>query len=365
MERTTEKPKVTVIRPGRFATALAVPLSENAVVTFCFESSEANTIFQKTRENQKYHPGVKLFDVQSTDNMKKGLMGADIVLLAVPMIHLRTTCKSLKPYGIEDKQLCVGTKGLEIGTNYRPSQVVLDVIPRLSKTSYAAISGPNIAREMIRKLPAVTVIASKNDALIDMLLEMFSTGYLFPYRTDDLEGAELGGALKNPVAMVAGIGDGLGLGGNAIAALQNRGWREATRLAVVLGADERTLNGPSGAGDLAVSCRPGGGGRNYDAGVAIGRGEDPRILQKSGQTIEGFNTIGPAIVLARKNGVQVPVLEGLGKVIRKERPPSYINSLLIEENNRYSDPEPIIDRRVMRWVVRKINRFSHLWRNAT
>lgn len=359
----TEHLKVAIVRPGRFGTALAVPISENAEAILCFASFEPRRSFEITRVNQKYHPEIVLpKDVKSTHNTREGVMDSDIVLLTVPMKHLRSTCRSLKPYGLEEKIVASGIKGIEAGTSYRPSEVILDVNPRLSRNSFAAISGPNLARELIRKLPAVTVIASEDTALTHKLQGIFRTSYLFPYLSNDVIGVELGGALKNPIAMIVGICDGLGLGNNAAAAIKNRGWREVVRLAVMLEADERTLMGVAGEGDLSTSCQP--GGRNYDAGVAIGRGEDPRVLQKSEQTIEAFNTIGPVLTLAKRLNVDVPILEGLNRIIQRERQPSYVVNMLVEGNGHYEDPEPVIHRGAVKLIVRKLNRFLHLWRNA-
>ncbi len=359
----SKEAKIAIYRPGRFGTALAVPLSENTEVILIFGSREANAAFQHTRENPKYHPGHKLPDsVKSTDNIQKGLRDANILLLATPVPHLRTTYELLMPYA-KDRLVVCGSKGIEAVTCKTPSQILKDINPKLNG-SYAAISGPNLAWEIIRKLPAEIVIASKNESIRQKLKRILRTSYLFPYETSDVTGVELGGALKNPVAMLVGICDGLGLGNNAAAAIQNRGWREATRLAVVAGADEWTLTGLAGAADLAVSTRKDGGGRNYGAGVDIGRGEDPRLLQQSERTMEAFNTIAPAVALAHDKGVDVPLLEGLLQIINRERRPNHVISLLIDGNNHYEDPQPIIDRR-LRLPLRILNRLSHRWRSAT
>lgn len=351
--------KVAIIRPSRFGIALGAILAENTSATFCFELTSSHLEFQRSREIPKYHPGVRLLSdrIHSVDDYKRGIKDADVVLVTSPMKYLRTTVESIVPYA-KNKIWVTGSKGIEQGTNMRPSEVIADVNPVFNKSSYAIISGPNLAWELIRKLPAITVIASQNEALTHRLQKIFRTSYFFPYLSDDVTGVELGGALKNPMAMLVGICYGLGLGNNASAALKNRCLKEMTRLAVVLGADERTLMGAAGEADLSTSCQQ--GGRNYDAGVAIGRGVDPRVLQQSGQTIEAFNTIEPALSLAKGANIGAPLLEGLKKMIDGEQRPSYIINMLVEGNHHFEDPQTIIDRRLRRWV-RRFNRVMHLW----
>lgn len=351
---------VTVLRPGRFGTALLVPLAENVrQVTVYLADPEAHRIFQKTQENQKYFPGEKLpNNVHSTNNLEEALQKPDVVLITIPTKHFRTVAESALPLIPRDKIVVCGSKGLEEGTNMRMSQVIKDIDPRRKKRYLAVISGPNFAHEIVRGLPAATVIASENDKLTRTLQRLFRTNRFLPYRSDDVIGVELGGALKNPIALAVGICNGMGLGDNATAALMNRGFREMTRLAVVLGADERTLMGLTGEGDLSLSSRP--GGRNYDAGVAIGQGEDPKLLLQSGQTIEALSTIRPAISLARQKRVKVPIMEGVYGMIYEGFKPAQVLDMLVERYHGYEGPQPIIDRRIG-LPLRLLNRLLHRW----
>jgi len=351
---------VTVLRPGRFGTALLVPLAENVQQAIVYLADpEANRIFQETQEIQKYFPGYKLpSNVHSTNNLEEALQKSNVVLITTPTKHFRTVAESALPLMQEDQILVSGSKGLEEGTNMRMSQVIRDINPRFKKKCRAVISGPNFAREIIRGLPTATVIASENDALTRRLQRLFRTSRFLPYRSGDVIGVELGGALKNPIALAVGICHGMGLGDNATAALKNRGFREMTRLAVVLGADERTLMGLAGEGDLSLSSRP--GGRNYDAGVAIGQGEDPELLLQSDQTIEALYTIRPAIALARKKNVRVPILEGIYGIIYGGLEPAQVLDMLVERYHGYEGPQPIIDRRIG-LLLRLLNRLLHRW----
>lgn len=357
--------KVVVPRPGRFGTSLLIPLAENLEqVTVCFSSSEANEVFQKTRENRKYFPGVKLPDnIYSTDDFEQGFEGADVVLFTTPTTHLRTFCESVKLLIPEKCIVICGSKGLEKETCMITSQVIRDVNPRISKGSIAIISGPNYANEIIRGLWTTTVIASENDEVALRAYGLFKTLKFRPFITDDVMGVGLGGSLKNLVAMAVGVSDGMAMGNNAHAALKNRLTKEITRLSVVLGADERTLGGISGAGDVDVSSKP--PGRNYLAGYDIGQGADPKMLRRSGKTIEGLETVEPAVTLADKFSVEVPLLQILKEIICDNlKPQDAIERVTKLDGFLYEDPQPIIDRR-LRFPLRTINRVFHLWNHAT
>lgn len=358
-----EHPKVVISPPGRLGTALGNAISDNAEVWFLFRSTESNRIFQDTRENQKYFPRLRLADsIHSSVDPEEACYKAHVVILAPNVKNFRTHLESLAPIIIKEGQgrtvLAHGCKGLEDGTNMRMSEVIRDVDPRFNRHHYAVISGPNLAHEVVRGLPAATVIASE-DGLAKQLQRLFRTKHFLPFVSDDVVGVELGGALKNPMAMAVGICFGMGLGYNASAAFMNRCAKEMIRLAVALGADERTLTGQSGIADLSVSCWPGAEGRNYTAGVAIGKGENPAILKQSEMTIEAFNTIKPAVLLARKNHVNVPILEGLERIVNEGANPNDLVRQLVEGSYTYEDPQPVIGR--LKAPLRSLNRVLHNW----
>lgn len=351
---------VTVFRPGRFGTALLIPLAENVrLVTVYLEDPEANRIFQETQENQKYFPGVKLpNNIHSTNNLQESLQGANVILMTTPTKHFRGVAECVLPIIPRDGIVICGSKGIEEGTNMRMSQVIKDVNPNFKNKHLAVMSGPNFAHEIIRGLPAATVIASENDRLTRSLQRLFRTNRFLPYRSDDVIGVELGGALKNPISLAVGVCNGMGLGDNATAALMNRGLREMIRLAVRLGADERTLIGLTGDADLSLSSRC--GGRNYDAGVAIGKGENPELLLQSDQTIEAISTIKAVVSLAKRKNVRVPIMEGVYGMIYGGLKPMQVLDMLIERYHDYEGPLPIIDRRIG-LPLRLFNRLLHRW----
>lgn len=356
-----ERPKVAICPPGKFGTALGVVLAvaDKADVVFCFRTSEGDEIFRETGENRKHFPGQVLpNNITSTRDPEEALHGADVMIFATQARYSRTYFEEISPY--RDKKTAVLSiiKGLEEDTAMRMSEVIRDIDPRVNKRLFAAMSGPNFAWEIIKGLQAATVIASENGRLAEWLQKLFKTSRFLPFRTDDVIGVELGGALKNPEAMMVGICDGLGLGNSASAALANRSSKEMTRLIVLLGGDERTAMGLAGDGDFDLSRRP--GGRNYDTGVVIGRGEDPRVFLNSKQTIEGLYTIKPALASVRKHGAKAPMLEGLYGIIYEGREPARVMDELIGGDFDYEDPQTIIHRN-LRIPLRALNRLAHLW----
>lgn len=358
-----EQINVAVLPSGRFGTALAVPLAENAErVNVYVRSWEDAEIFERTRANQKYFPGVKMPDnVRFSGDFREALRGVDTAVIVPPVKHLRELYGLIADDLPKDCSLVIASKGMEEDTNMRVSQILKDVNPKLSKDSYAVLSGPNFADEIVRGLPAATVIASENETLAQRMREIFRTKYFIPYITDDVIGVELGGALKNPVAMAVGICIGMGYGKSAAFALKNRGLREMIRLAVVLGADERTLMGESGDGDLSLSCQP--PGRNYESGVLLGKGEDPKLLFQSEQTIEALYTVKAAVSLARENNVEVPIFEGLYGILYEGLKPHEVVEIIANRNHLYEDPQPVLGRK-LRFPMRLLNRIIHLWQKS-
>lgn len=277
--------------------------------------------------------------------------------MAYPTKVLRSGFSSIVPFIRKDVIVISGTKGIEEGTGLRSSQVIREIYPTLR--NLAVLSGPNFAHEIVRGLPAATVVASEEDKIALEVQQLFRTKRFKPYITDDVIGVELGGALKNLIAMAVGIAEGMEMGSNGSAALMNRGIKEATRLAVVLGADERTLAGLACSADTVLSSRH--PGRNYEAGYDIGQGVDPESLKNSRKTIEGLDTIKPIIILAQENKVEVPIFETLAAIIAKEiRPYEAMNLLLDRNGYLYEDPQPILDRR-LRFPLRLLNRVLHPW----
>lgn len=280
---------ISILPAGAWGTALAVPLSDNG-------------------------HNVKLYFRQEKDaNLAEACRKADILVLACDSVHIRNFFVKIKPFlGKDTKILCV-SKGIEEGTNLCMSQVIKEVEPKIS-SRLAVMSGPNFAVEVGKRLPTLTVVASEDKALAKLLQKIFTTYNFRVYTHDDVLGVELGGALKNVIAIGVGIGDGLKMGENGRAALITRGIAEMIRLGTAMGAKRSTFAGLSGIGDLILTCTS-GKSRNHKAGLMIGKGVSPKDLLNSSETIEGLHTVKTAIALAKKKRVKIPIMEMVYKIV--------------------------------------------------
>lgn len=352
--------KVAILTGGTFGTSLAVPLSKNVrdIVLF-IRSKERADLFNATRENREVFPGVLLpRNVRATSDAREALDGAEVAFLVPKAQAMREVVRDYVTPNIGPRTIVAsGSKAFEEGTNLRMLEVITQENRSLAARC-AVISGPNFAHELIKGLPAAIVVASKYDKVARKVGTVLGSTQFKPYLTDDVIGVELGGILKNPIAIAAGIAEGMGLGSNASAAILNRGLREMIRLGVIMGADERTLMGLSGAGDLFLSSKP--GGRNYGAGVDIGRGISPVELKNSDLTIEGLYSVESAVVLARKWGVEVPIMESLNEIINYGLKPSEAMERLMTRGMTYEDPLPVTGVQ-SRFCIRVLNRLLHLW----
>jgi len=271
--------------------------------------AELVTAINTRHENLDYLPGVALTPkLTASADPAQALAGADAVVLAVPAQSLRrnlTSWLGLLPAGAAFVSLM---KGIELGTGHRMSQVIAEVTGA-GPDRIAVISGPNLAREIAERQHAATVVASDDDTLAKRLQQACHTGYFRPYTNPDVVGCELGGAVKNVIALGVGIAVGMGCGDNTRATLINRGLAEITRLGAALGADQHTFAGLAGMGDLVATCSS-PLSRNRTFGEMIGRGmpvADVRTVTT--QVAEGAKSAGPVLDLARRHGVEMPITE--------------------------------------------------------
>lgn len=311
----SSKLNISILPAGVWGTALAIPLSDNGHnVKLFFRQEEDSKNFNKTKQNLKRLPKIKFNGfVSSTSNLEEVIKDADVLVLACDSVHVRNFFGQMKPYlNGKTKILCV-SKGIEEKTNLCMSEVLEDVEPKVVDR-LAVMSGPNFAIEVAKRLPTLTVIASDNTEVAKFLQKVFSSENFRVYTQDDVCGVELGGALKNVIAIGVGIGDGLRYGENGRAALITRGITEMIRLGTKLGADELTFAGLSGTGDLILTCTS-GKSRNHKAGFKIGRGADPKELISSDETIEGLLTVKAVHELAKKKNIEVPIMEMVYKIV--------------------------------------------------
>jgi len=330
-----EARRVTVIGDGGWGTAVALVLCDagREVTLWGYDPGYLERM-RRTRINEKFLPGVRLPDtLRLEDGFAEAVAGADLVVSAVPTIHLRATWKGRAAALGADTPVVSLTKGIEHDTLLRPSEILAQM---LGDRPIAVLSGPSHAEEVARHCPT-TVVASSRDAVLARKVQAaMITPYFRVYTSDDPVGVELGGALKNVIALAAGAVIGLELGDNAMAALMTRGLAEMTRLGVSLGARERTFAGLSGIGDLIVTCTS-RHGRNRRVGIELGRGRRlGEILDGMSQVAEGVNTARSARALAARSGVELPICEQVFRVLYEDADP---RQAVIELMTREPKPE--------------------------
>jgi glycerol-3-phosphate dehydrogenase (NAD(P)+) len=311
--------KVAVLGTGGWGTAMAIVAARRGLQTVLWgRRADRVEEIRRTRENRPYLPGVPLPDSVEITSDPGALAGVDAVVCAVPTQHVRATVGALRDRLPSGMPLLSLGKGIEIGTLDRPSQILGEALdaPRVT-----ALSGPSHAEEVARELPATVVVAANQESEAQRWQQALTGMTLRLYSSDDLVGVELAGALKNVIAIAAGICDGLKLGDNAKAALLSRGVVEMARLGTALGARKSTFFGISGIGDLIATCTS-PHGRNLRVGRAIGSGRTLKeTLADSPMVAEGVWTCTAARDLARKHGIELPITEEVCRILHEGKPP--------------------------------------------
>ncbi|WHH59865.1 NAD(P)H-dependent glycerol-3-phosphate dehydrogenase [Petroclostridium sp. X23] len=299
--------KVGVVGSGSWGTALAIMLSKKGyAVNLWSWLKEESLRLAETRENLEFLPGIVIpSNVTCTSDMGECIDDVDVIVTAVPSHAVRATTENMKQY-VKDGQVIVNvSKGLEESSLLRLSEVINDVIPH---AKVVALSGPSHAEEVARDIPTTCVAASKHRDAAEFIQDVFMNPKFRVYTNPDIVGVELGGALKNVIALAAGICDGLSFGDNTKAALMTRGIAEIARLGVAMGAKLESFAGLSGIGDLIVTCTS-MHSRNRRAGILIGQGKTlEQALKEVHMVVEGVNTTRAAYKLALKNNVEMPIV---------------------------------------------------------
>ncbi len=308
---------VAVLGAGSWGTALADVLVRNGHDVRLWARNEAHVEeLRSENTNERYLPGLELAQPRFvTSDIGEALDDTDLIVLACPSRAVREVAELAAPY-IGRRQLLVSTsKGIDLATHRRMSEVVGDTLGENVGHRTVVLSGPSFADELIRQLPTAVVVAGHAEERALAVQAAFRNGYFRVYTQHDMIGVELGGALKNVIAVAAGISDGLELGSNARAALINRGLAEVVRLAVRLGAAETTLGGLAGLGDLVLTCT-GPLSRNRSFGMAMGSGRSKfEALAHTGQVVEGVWTTRAAYELSRSLGVEMPITESVYRIV--------------------------------------------------
>jgi len=315
---------VAIIGAGSWGTALAALLGRAGLaVGLWARRAEMARSLRLRRENQQYLPGVTLADsVEPHDDMAAALDGAEMVVLAVPSRGMRETVRALRPHLAPQQRLISAAKGLEHDTGLRMTQVIAEELPPPWGACPACLSGPNLAAEVAAGIATTTVVACADPELARRAQQVFMQPTFRVYTNSDVVGVELGGALKNVIAIGAGINDGLGFGDNTKAALVTRGLAEITRLGAALGAAPATFTGLSGIGDLVVTCAS-RRSRNHYVGyhLALGRALDD-ILGGMDMIAEGVPTTRAAVRLAHQAQVEMPITRAVHAVLFEGMQPS-------------------------------------------
>ena len=318
--------KIAVIGSGSWGTAMAIVLARkgNDICLWSWIQEETDRL-SRDRENKEFLPDISFPDnIACTHNIEECIKGAEIVITAVPSPATRATAKAMSPYVADGQKLVNISKGLE--GELRLSEVYKSEIPQ---ADISVLSGPSHAEEVSRGIPTTVVVASQDEETAKYLQGVFSTDTFRVYTSDDIIGVELGGALKNVIALCAGIADGLGYGDNTKAALITRGIAELSKLGVAMGARVSTFAGLSGLGDLIVTGTS-TLSRNHTAGELLGKGMTlDEVLKTVHMVVEGVNTATAAYELGKKYGVETPIIEQAYNILYNNRDPRQaVNALM-------------------------------------
>ncbi|TDD35430.1 NAD(P)-dependent glycerol-3-phosphate dehydrogenase [Nonomuraea terrae] len=326
--------KVAVFGTGSWGTTFAMILAEAGnEVTLWGRRRELVEVIDRDHANPDYLPGVPLPPtLRATTDPERALAGADFVVLAVPSQRLRPNLAAWRPY-IPPKAVLVSLmKGIELGTTKRMSEVIREVA-EVPEERVAVVSGPNLAQELAHRQPAATVVACTDIAVAERFQAICHLPPWFrPYTNPDVVGVELGGAVKNVIALAVGVSAGMGMGDNVSAMLITRGLAEISRLGAALGADPHTFAGLAGMGDLVATCTS-PLSRNRTFGENLGRGMTfDEVVAATKQTAEGVKSCESVLELARKHDVEMPITEVVVGVVHDGMSPSEAGMLLMSRS---------------------------------
>ncbi len=322
-DRVLQRPEIAVIGAGNFGTALADMFAYQGyqVPLWVYEPDLAETM-ARTRENVRYVPGFKIHDnVHPTSDMEEVVADKSLILVVSPAQVTRNVMQLAAPFLDPQAVVVCCAKGIEITTSKLMSEVMDEVLPEPNRASAAYLSGPSFAREIMKRLPTVVTVAAQDEEIAEFVQHVVACDFLRVYSSTDVVGVEVAGAVKNVMAIAAGIGDGLGFGHNARAALITRGLAEITRLGLAMGAQPATFAGLAGVGDLVLTCT-GDLSRNRTVGLKLGAGmalDD--IVAGMGQVAEGIGTTKAVYNLSRTLDVYMPIVEEMYHILYEGKPP--------------------------------------------
>lgn len=315
--------RISILGAGSWGTALAIILHSNGhdVTLWEYKRGYFKTI-KRTRENKVYLPKIKIpKEINITNSLKEGCENQHMIILAVPSQFIRSILAKVKKYDLHDATLVSVAKGIEKETLFTVSQIIKDELPNIEDRNIGVLSGPSHAEEVARKMPTAVVAASLELETAKQIQAAFITSYFRVYHSTDLIGVELGGALKNVIAIGAGMVDGANFGDNTKAAIMTRGIAEISRIGLEMGAKPETFAGLSGVGDLIVTCMS-QHSRNRYVGEQIGAGKKLKSILKSMQMVaEGVATCQSTYELARKHSVKTPIVDAVYNALFLDKDP--------------------------------------------
>ena len=310
--------RVGILGAGSWGTALALLLHKNGhdVTVWSIDKAEV-AMLQKEREHKSKLPGVRLpEEIQITNDLEEGMKDKDFLVLAVPSVFTRSTARSMKPFLKPGQKIVNVAKGIEETTLMTLSEQIEEELP---EADVAVLSGPSHAEEVGKGLPTTCVVGATTEETAEFLQSAFMSDVFREYITPDILGIEIGGSLKNVIALAAGIADGLGYGDNTKAALITRGIAEITRLGVKMGGKAESFSGLTGIGDLIVTCAS-VHSRNRRAGFLMGQGKTMKeAMDEVQMVVEGVYSAKAAIKLAEKYGVSMPIIEQVNQVLFEDK----------------------------------------------
>jgi len=317
--------RVAVLGTGSWGTAFSMVLADaGADVVLWGRRQEVVDAIASTHENPDYLPGIPLPEtVAATSDAAEALRGAEVVVLAVPSQTLRGNLSTWVPDLPPDCVLVSLMKGIELGTTRRMSEVIAEVTGA-GPERIAVVSGPNLAKEIALRQPAASVVACADEGVAEKLQQVCLTAYFRPYTNTDVLGVEVGGAVKNVIALAVGMAKGMGMGDNSQASIITRGLAEITRLGLAQGADAATFAGLAGVGDLVATCMS-PLSRNRTFGENLGQGMSlDEVVRTTKQTAEGVKSAESILALARAHHVDMPIVEHVAAAVHDGLPPGEI-----------------------------------------
>ncbi len=330
--------KAGVIGSGSWGTALARVLSKNGhEVTLWSRREEESLMLREERENKSKLPGVKIpYDIICTTDLEQAVREKDILVLATASPSIRSMAKKMAPFVAEGQIIVDVSKGIEESTLMILTDVIEQEIPQCQA---AVLSGPSHAEEVGRDIPTTVVAGAKKKETAEYIQNIFMNKVFRVYTSPDMLGIELGGALKNVIALAAGAADGLGCGDNTKAALITRGIAEMSRLGVAMGGHIETFNGLTGIGDLIVTCAS-MHSRNRRAGILIGQGKTMQeAMDEVKMVVEGVNSAKAAKTLAEKYKIDMPIVQEVNKVLFEDKPAKEALADLMLRDKKIEHPE--------------------------